>query len=102
MSGQVHARLGLADQAVYRIRLRGVLGEAWHDRVGGMQVFSYRPDGEGGTEITMLVGMIADQAALAGVLNLIYTLGLPLLDVTCLGQALELPAPQSWADESSN
>ena len=66
-----------------------MLGEAWRDRVGDVQVISYASDTEGGAPVTLLVGRLADQAALAGVLNLVYSLGLPLLDVVRLGESIE-------------
>ncbi len=34
--------------------------------------------------VTILMGSVADQAALFGVLNQLYNLGLPLLSVQCL------------------
>ena len=59
-----------------------------------MQVISYATVAQGRAPVTMLIGKLPDQAALAGVLNLVYSLGLPLLDVSCLGEAIssELPA----------
>ena len=88
MSEHVNPPLSLHTQAIYRIRLQGILGEEWRDRVGEMQVISYATAAEGGAPVTMLLGRVPDQAALAGVLNLVYSLGLPLLDVRCLGAAL--------------
>jgi len=89
MSDEVSTPLRLDTQAVYRIRLQGVLGEEWRERVGDMQVISYATAAQGRAPVTMLIGKLPDQAALAGVLNLVYSLGLPLLDVSCLGEALD-------------
>lgn len=86
MPQEVQSRLGLNSRAIYRIRLQGVLGAEWCDRVGEMQIISYQPEADDDTAVTMLIGNVADQAALAGVLNLAYSLGLPLLEVTCLGR----------------
>ena len=37
-----------------------------------------------GAPVTVLQGDVVDQAALLGILNLVYDLGLPLLSVQCL------------------
>lgn len=80
--------------AVYQIRLQGVLDETWQDSIGDFRIISYRNSQKGEALETLLVGKVPDQAALAGVLNLIYNLGLPLLDVACLGQVLDEDAAQ--------
>ena len=59
----------------YRIRVRGHLNDRWSDWLGGLAIQCQ----EGGT--TMLVGAVADQAALHGVIVRIRDLGLPLLSV---------------------
>lgn len=41
---------------------------------------------EDGTVLTTLLGVLADQAALVGVINYLYNLRLPLLCVECLGE----------------
>lgn len=57
--------------------------------MGGVAIQAgQRPDG---ACETVLSGMFQDQAALAGVLNTLYDLGLPLLSVECL--AVESPEP---------
>ncbi len=58
---------------LYEIRVEGELGEQWSEWFAGMTVTS-GPDGT-----TILWGMVADQAALHGVLARIRDLGLPLL-----------------------
>jgi hypothetical protein len=40
-----------------------------------------RASGSGRHAVTILVGRLADQAALIGILNTLYDLGLPLLSV---------------------
>ena len=62
-------------QAVYEIRVKGVLGEEWSDWFDG---FAITPQANGET---LLTGPVADQAALHGVLNGIRDLGLPLISV---------------------
>jgi hypothetical protein len=64
--------------AVYRIRVRGVLPDGWLDRLGGLQVTAKT------MECVTLEGQLPDQAALAGVLDTLYSLHLPILEVTCL------------------
>jgi hypothetical protein len=86
--------LSVHTSAVYQIRLQGVLDETWQDSIGDFWIISYRNSQKGEALETLLVGKVPDQAALAGVLNLIYNLGLPLLDVACLGQVLDEDAAQ--------
>ncbi len=81
-NGQEHARLTMHGPANYRIRVQGRLDAEWSERLDGMNVtHSDTPDGE---FVTVLVGRLADQAALFGVLNTLYELHLPLLSVDCL------------------
>ena len=68
--------------AIYRIRVRGRLDASWSDRIGGMQVTETRgPDGKAET---ILVGRLADQAMLTGILNTLYELHLPVLSAECV------------------
>ena len=62
-------------QGVYEIRVKGNLDLRWSDWFGG---FSITPVSD---EETLLIGSVADQAALHGVLHKIRDLGLPLLTV---------------------
>jgi hypothetical protein len=68
--------------AIYRIHVRGRLDSSWSDRVGGMQVTETR--GSDGQAETILVGRLADQAALSGILNSLYELHLPVLSAECV------------------
>ena len=61
--------------AVYEIRVRGNLDPQWSDWFDG---FAITP--QAGDE-TLLVGPVADQPALHGILTKISNLGLPLLSV---------------------
>jgi hypothetical protein len=64
--------------ARYEIRVNGVLGDRWADWFGGLQVSSE------GTQ-TVMLGLLADQPALHGVLVKIRDLGLCLISVRRLG-----------------
>ena len=64
----------------YRVRVRGHLDDRWSDWLEGLTV-QRQDDGT-----TVLVGPVADQAALHGVIARIRDLGLPLLSVS---QAVE-------------
>ena len=57
------------------VDVQGVLRASWADRLGGMQI---KPD-EGNAGCTLLEGALPDQAALLGILQGLYDLGLPLL-----------------------
>ena len=70
------------DPAIYQIHVRGRLPATWSDRIGGMQITEIRgPDGK---PETILVGRLADQATLAGILNTLYELHLPVLSANCV------------------
>lgn len=66
--------------AVYQIKVRGEIDSVWSERLGGMQI-TVEP-----SDIVTLVGRLADQAALAGVLDTLYELHLPVLEVRQLEQ----------------
>jgi hypothetical protein len=68
--------------AVYRIRVLGQLSASWSSRLGGMTITVFTADM--GARVTSLVGELSDQADLAGVLNTLYGLHLPVLSVECL------------------
>ena len=63
---------------VYRIKIQGTVPDAWIDRLGGLQVTAATP------EQSTLEGDLPDQAALIGVINALYTLHLPIVEVTRL------------------
>ena len=67
---------------VYRIRVEGHLDEEMSDLLGGMVItraFTLEKN-----PITILVGQLRDQAALAGVLNDLYEMHLTLITVESL------------------
>ena len=68
--------------AVYRIRVCGQIAPRWSDRLEGMSIRPVAYEGE--PVVTMLEGELMDQAALAGVLNTLYGMHLPVLSVECL------------------
>ena len=67
----------------YRIEVRGPLRADWSNRFGAMQIFTPPPKLD--TAVTFLQGHVRDQAELAGILNTLYELHLPLLSVQYLG-----------------
>jgi len=65
----------------YEVRVRGLLDEHWSDRFDG-----FRLQRDEAAATTILVGPVADQARLRGVLSRLFDLGLPLLSVRTLDQ----------------
>lgn len=64
---------------VYQIRVQGELDASWSDRMNGADIRAqHLPDK---SAVTVLTGHFCDQAALSGVLNTLYDLGFPLLEV---------------------
>ena len=64
---------------IYRICVGGYLDASWSDSLGSMTISVGEVTDEECT--TSLTGMVADQAALAGILRTIHELRLPLLSV---------------------
>jgi len=62
--------------------VQGEVGPDWSDRLGGMRILPSTL--VAGSKVTVLVGRVSDQAELAGILNTLYALHLPLLEVQCL------------------
>jgi hypothetical protein len=74
--------ISLLEPAVYRIRIQGILDKNWSDYCGGMTI-----EHEGDPKryaMTILMGRVADQSALIGVLNSLYDIGYPILSVEYL------------------
>lgn len=67
--------LAPAESPIYQIRVKGHLGDQWADWFEGL-ILSQEKDG-----ITVMVGPIADQAALHGLLVKLRNLCLPLISV---------------------
>ena len=74
---------GFSAPGIYRIEVQGHLPSGWAGRLGAMRLFS--PTMETDNEVTFLQGKVTDQAELAGILNSLYELQLPLLSVQYLG-----------------
>lgn len=74
--------LSMQGPAIYRIRVGGSINSKWSSRLEGMNITTGISE-EGETE-SILVGRLADQAALAGLLNTLYELHRPVLSVDCL------------------
>ena len=68
--------MGVAMVDTYHVCVRGHLDDRWSEWFGGLAIHLQ----DNGT--TALIGPVADQAALHGVLARIRDLGLPLLEVT--------------------
>jgi hypothetical protein len=64
-----------SEPMVYQIRVMGHLGAQWADWFEGLSI-TLQDNGE-----TLLSGLVADQAALHGLLRKVRDLGLPLLSV---------------------
>ena len=76
---KVKQKLTLDRPATYQIRVPGHLDESWSDWAGGMTI-TVESKGDG-PPTTTLTGVVADQAALQGLLRRLYSLGLPLISV---------------------
>ena len=69
--------------AIYRIVVKGDLGQEWSDRLAGMKITTTH--GKGESPHTALVGPLRDQAELNGVLDTLYSLHLSILRVEQVG-----------------
>jgi len=84
MMNNVTSHLSLDTRATYRITIGGLLDATWSAELGNMHIEHTRRAGERPT--TTLTGEVIDQAALAGILNLVYSLGYPLVSVDYIGR----------------
>jgi hypothetical protein len=75
-------RLTLDRPATYRVKVPGQVDESWSDWIGGLTITVERKGD--GPPTTILTGTV-DQAALQGLLRRLYSLGLPLISVQCVG-----------------
>jgi hypothetical protein len=67
--------------AYYRIYFQGILDPSWAGDFVDMTLERLHPAPIQG--ITLLKGKVVDQAALIGILNMLYDLGFPLLRLEC-------------------
>ena len=78
-SGEV---MSMAGAATYQIVVRGTINSSWSSRLAGMNITERHSDGD---EVeSVLVGRLADQAALSSVLHTLYELHLPVVSAECL------------------
>jgi hypothetical protein len=79
---EVKQKLTLDRPVTYQIKVPGHLDENWSDWAGGMTITLESGDDDPPT--TTLTGVVADQAALQGLLRRLYSMGLPLISVNCV------------------
>ena len=79
MMMKVEQKLTLDQPATYQIIVPGHLDVSWSEWAGGMTITV--ENGDDNPPITTLTGVVADQAALQGLLRRLYSLGLPLISV---------------------
>ena len=84
MTGGDKQKLTLDRPATYQIKVPVELDQSWSDWVGSMTI-TVEID-EDGRPVTTLEGTL-DQAALQGLLRRLYSLGIPLMSVTCMDVA---------------
>ena len=68
----------------YQVRVEGRIGQRWLAWFDGLYIYTTDDDAGQADEnpaFTTLTGVMPDQAALAGLLQKLYTLGLPLVEV---------------------
>ena len=70
--------LTMASPAIYQIEVQGNVDSSWHDNLAGMNI-TWTDTGH--SIITTLIGRLKDQAALAGLLQSLYEMRLPILSV---------------------
>jgi hypothetical protein len=74
--------LTISSPAVYQIEVKGETHINWSDDLAGMNITCTN---DGGMIITTLIGKLKDQAALAGLLQSLYEMKLPILSVQYKG-----------------
>ena len=80
-------KLGLDRPGIYEIKVPGRLDESWSEWFEGMTITVESRDD--GPTITTLTGVIDDKAALQGLLDRLYSLGLRLLSVRRVEPSME-------------
>ena len=80
---QTIKRLAVDSPATYTVRVQGSLDTSWSEYLSSAIISLESEPNE--PPATVITGEFQDQAALAGALNLLYDLGLPLLSVGCIG-----------------
>ena len=80
--------------AHYRICAQGRFSPSWLDMLSGEWVIAGYPADQPGA--TTLVGRVMDQAALIGVIEQLYSLGLPLLSIEHLAPCARFGKRTGW------
>jgi hypothetical protein len=70
--------------AIYKIVVKGEIVNGWPERLWGLQVHKEKEKDR--IPISSLVGQIADQSALSGILNMLYEKHLILISVNMLSE----------------
>ncbi|MFC1975763.1 hypothetical protein ACFLXQ_05150 [Chloroflexota bacterium] len=83
MMKKAKQKLTLDQPATHQIKVPGYLDESWSEWAGGMTITV--ESGGDDPPVTNLTGVVADQAALQGLLRRLYSLGLPLISVNWVG-----------------
>jgi hypothetical protein len=86
--------------ASYRILLQGRLDASWSEQLEGMNLICIDRPGQG--PITMLAGPLLDQAALHGVLQCTYHLGLTILLVERTADQIPAQIPAQIPDQGAS
>ncbi|MFC3615304.1 hypothetical protein ACFORG_16210 [Lutimaribacter marinistellae] len=76
------AQIKMKEPGTYKIVVSGPISPALRNSLAGMSV-SETIDGHGQIQ-TILVGRLQDQAELAGVMNTLFEMQLPIISTTCL------------------
>lgn len=90
MANEQKSTSDLDQPMVYQIRVKGYLGQQWIYWFEGLTI-TLEEDG-----ITLLTGLVIDQAALHGILNKVRDLGLSLLSVKSDGIGLQNNKPVAY------
>lgn len=75
--------LSMAGPSIYLIRVQGHINSTWLDYDDDLTIIVTSPIGHG--PVSTLCTHAADQAALLGILNRLYTFGYPILYLECVG-----------------
>lgn len=82
MEASIKRTYNFDSPAAYRLRVEGHIGDEMSDQLNGMVITrAFTSDKK---PVTILVGQLRDQAALAGVLNELYEMHLTLITVESL------------------
>ena len=81
----------LGTAATYRVSVAGCCAPESIDHLAGMCVESAKGEGSDRRDTTTLVGRVSDQAQLIGLLNTLYEMRLPLLEVQMLPPGTKTP-----------